>query len=204
MKHKIWTVTKLTVLSISFLIYAFFIFRLCSSNDPDAMQHVIWNECAAAAYQADPDAFEIWEQEPDAYITGDGRFWISNIIYLPQAKQMQLTIKYNNSTLKYLRQDIGDANYILPEEPFDYTLLDDNGIRYQPSAVAAEKKQNYNYRRIVFDDIDLDTLTYLYADMYYAEAIDYTAAPYGSLLAWHTRMKHETRDVQDELPDSMK
>ena len=91
-KNKIWFITKILFLSISFLIYAFFIFRLCSTGSPDSMKHVVWDDTAAAAYRADPEAFEIWKQEPVSYITDDGRFWISDILYLPEAKQLQITV----------------------------------------------------------------------------------------------------------------
>ena len=103
------TVAKITfktvILAISFFIYAFFIFRLCSTQDaPESVSSVVWNDTARAAYAADPDGFQILSQEPSTFITDNGRFWISDVVYLPQAKQLQLTIKYNDSTLKYLKE----------------------------------------------------------------------------------------------------
>lgn len=220
-KNKIWFVTKIMFLSISFLIYAFFIFRLCSTGSPEAMKHVVWDDTVTAAYRADPEAFEIWKQDPVAYITDDGRFWISDILYLPEAKQLQITVKYNNSTLKYLKEALVNAQVkayteengaaeetlpviTLPDEPFDYTLLDDLGNRYPMTSTQSAKKQNYNYRRLVFDNIEMTETSSYYIDAYYVGAVDYTAAPYGSLLAWHNRMSHETVDIRDELPESMK
>ena len=91
------TVAKITfktvILAISFFIYAFFIFRLCSTQDaPESVSSVVWNETTRAAYAADPDGFQILTQEPSTFITDNGRFWISDVVYLPQAKQLQLTI----------------------------------------------------------------------------------------------------------------
>ncbi|MCQ2433385.1 MAG: hypothetical protein MJ175_12350 [Clostridia bacterium] len=210
--QKLWTGVKIVVLSISLAIYMFFFFRLCTMGDPDSMSHVLWNDVNKAAYRADPAAFEILEQEPVSYITDDGRFWISNVIYLPAAKQLQYTIKYNNSTVKYLKADLEAAatkeglsgEITIPDEPFDYSLLDENGNRYSPSEVLADRKQNYNYRRLVFDGIEMTEESIFYADMYYAGAVNYTGAPYGSLLVWHHRMHADQRELADELIDELK
>ncbi len=209
---------KTVILAISFFIYAFFIFRLCSTQDaPKSVSSVVWNETARAAYAADPDGFQILSQEPSTFITDDGRFWISNVVYLPQAKQLQLTIKYNDSTLKYLKEALAkqasgedDAEPLtadditLPDEPFDYTVLDNSGTRYTEHTSIADREQNYNYRRLVFENIEIPEYAAYYIDMYYVGAVDYTAIPYGSLLAWNTALDIEELDVEKYLPDDLK
>lgn len=218
-KNPLWRITKYIVLAISFFIYAFFILRLCTAADPKEVTRVQWNAVAEAAYQSDPEGFSVLEQEPAAFITSDGKFWISNVLYLPSAKQLQVTIKFNNSTLKYLRRELADAknaeavangeieegqtlytedDITLPDEAFDYSLLDDQGTRYHPTTVTVEKKQNYNYRVLVFDGIDMEEAFTVYADIYYVGSVDYEKAPYGSLQAWHAEMPAETRDVSKE------
>ena len=202
---------KAVVLFISLFIYTFFIFRLCSTGEaPKSVSGIVWNETTRAAYEADPSGFQIFTQEPATFITNDGRFWVSDVVYLPQAKQLQLTIKYNDSTLKYLRQALADDmeisvdEVILPDEPFDYSLLSNGGVRYQDYTSTAEKNQNYNYRRIVFENVVIEENTTHYVDMYYIGAIDYTAIPYGSLLVWNTAQEIEEIDIEDVLPKDMK
>ncbi len=218
-KNPLWRATKFIILAISLFIYAFFILRLCTSGDPKTVTSVQWNDIAEAAYQNDPEGFTVLEQEPSAFITADGRFWISNVLYLPSAKQLQVTVKFNNSTLKYLRREIAEAknkaaiengeikegevlytenDIVLPDEAFDYSLLDDHGVRYHPSSVSSDKKQNYNYRILIFDDIDMEEAFTVYVDMYYVGALDYEKAPYGSLQAWHTELPSETREIEKE------
>lgn len=215
----LWRITKYTVFAISLFIYAFFILRLCTSDAPKSVTRVQWNAVAEAAYQSDPASFSVLTQEPAAFITADGKFWIANVLYLPKAKQMQVTIKFNNSTLKYLKQELAEAknkeaiangeieegeilytaaDITLPDEAFDYSLLDDRGVRYHPTSITEEKKQNYNYRVLIFDGIDMEDIYTVYADIYYVGAIDYEKTPYSSLGAWHSEMPTETRDVNKE------
>ena len=210
---------KTVILAISFFIYAFFIFRLCSTQDaPESVSSIVWNDTARAAYLADPDAFQILSQEPSTIITDDGRFWISNVVYLPQANQLQMTIKYNDSTLKYLREALArtanaadsDAaetvsadDIALPDEPFDYSVLDNSGVRYNEHSSIADHEQNYNYRRLVFENISIPEHAAYYIDMYYVGAIDYSAVPYGSLLAWNTSLDVEELKVEELLPEDL-
>ena len=211
---------KTVILAISFFIYAFFIFRLCSTQDaPESVSSIVWNETARAAYTADPDGFQILKQEPSTIITDNGRFWISDVIYLPQAKQLQLTIKYNDSTLKYLKEALvnqmnaqngEDAvpltvdDITLPEEAFDYSVLDNSGNRYHEHSSISAREQNYNYRRLVFENITVPEHAAFYIDMYYVDAVDYSAIPYGSLLAWNTSLKVEQLETKKYLPDDLK
>jgi len=196
---------KTIVLAISLFIYAFFIFRLCSTGSaPDSVSGIVWNDITRAAYAADPDGFEIYTQEPSTFITDDGRFWISDVVYLPDAKQLQFTVKYNDSTLKYLKQALGDDSLVLPDEPFDYSVLDNSGNRYHTHSSFSEKEQNYNYRRLVFEDIVIPENTVFYVDMYYVGSINYEAIPYGSLQVWNTALDIEEIDVNDVLPDDLK
>ena len=212
---------KTVILAISFFIYAFFIFRLCSTGEaPESVSSIVWNDTTRAAYTADPDGFQILTQEPSTFITDNGRFWISDVVYLPQAKQLQLTIKYNDSTLKYLREALanqttsaeGDEtadtltadDIILPDEPFDYSILDNSGNRYSVYSSIADREQNYNYRRLVFENIEIPEYAVFYVDMYYVGAIDYSATPYGSLMTWNTSQDTKTLDTKKYLPDDLK
>ncbi len=214
---------KVVILGISLFIYSFFIFRLCSTQDaPKSVSSIIWNEITRAAYQANPEEFQILSQEPSTFITDNGRFWISDVVYLPQAKQLQLTIKYNDSTLKYLKEalakqqaeaetaetdngkDVILPEIVLPDEPFDYSILDNSGVRYHEYASISDREQNYNYRRLVFENIEIPDHAAFYVDMYYVGAIDYSAIPYGSLMAWNTSLKTEELKVEKHLPEDLK
>ncbi len=207
---KVFKITfKTVILGISLFIYGFFMFRLCTMDDPKEMQKILWNDVNRAAYAADPAGFEAYDQEPDTIITPNGTFWISGVVHLPDANQIQITIKFNDSTRDHLKEwlkkkELADDSFAVPEEPFDYSLIDNNGVRYHPSSVATATKQNYNYRRLVFENIDMNTVTDLYADMYYLGDIDYAAAPYGSLKVWDSDLPVKVHNVKKDLPDDLK
>jgi len=200
---KVKTVLKLLVFLTSLCIYLFFFFRVCSSNDPKVMQQIVWNETTVAAYQQEPDAFQAFEQFPSAYMTVDGSFWITNIVYLPQAKQLQVTVKYNDSTLRKLKEAIG-SDYQIPDEPFVYYLVDDNGTRYDEYSFISDEKSIYNYRRLVFENIDLTDVSIMYIKMESVDGADLDGIPRGSLAVWHELLEAETRNVQKELPKNLK
>ena len=195
-------VIKYTALSISFFIFAYFMFRLCSSGAPKAVTGIVWSPDAREAYLASPETFEALEQPQQIIITNDGRFWIQNVIYIPAAKQLQLTIKYNDSTVKYLKEALGTED--IAEGPFVYTLLDDAGNRYESHTEEAVRKLNYNYRLLAFDNIDLTDIRSMYVDIYYAGAVNYEEAPYSTLMTWNASLPTEKRDIPKELPDDLK
>lgn len=200
---------KTIVLGISLFIYGFFMLRLCTMDAPEDMQKILWNDVNRAAYAADPAGFEAFDQEPDSFINPEGTFWVSDIVHLPDAKQLQVTVKFNNSTRDHLKarlidQKIVDDGYAVPEEPFDYTLIDNNGTRYHPSAVTTATKQNYNFRRFIFENVDMSAITDLYIDMYYLGGIDYAAAPYGSLKVWDVDLPTTPHNVKKDLPSDLK
>lgn len=193
---------KYTILSVSFLIFAFFIFRLAFSGTPKELRRIVWTPQAIEAYRSSPETFEAIEQEQETYITNDGKFWILDVVYLPEAKQLQMVIKYNDSTLKYLKEALGTET--LPEEPFVYSLLDNNGARYETHTQETGRRLNYNYRLLAFENIDLTDISVMYVDIYYTDAVDYEKAPYSSLMTWNRALPTVKRNVRKELPEELK
>ena len=170
-------------------------------GDPNSMTTIVWNESAKNAYREDPEAFSALSQKQEVFLTNDGKFWITGVLYLPQARQLQLTIKYNDSTLKALREQMGAD---LPEEPFSYSLLDSSGTRYTDYEFQTERKQNYSYRRLTFYGVDLTDVATVYVDIYYSEAVDFELPPYASLMTWNRALPTEEFDVKASLPDDLK
>ena len=127
-------------------------------------------------------------------------------MFIPQADQLQFVFRYNNSTLKYTYED-----YFLPaipsrdEEVYDVTVTvmydltpendaDNDGktpeaveyVRFFPADMKACKRDLYNYRKFVFDNIEIhDRVLAVYADFYYVGDINYNETPYGSLLLYY-------------------
>ncbi len=186
------------------------LFRIIDSkHDPREMNTVIANDRLVAAYNEKGEELDMFSQEHTIFTRGEnnyGYFAVTQSLIIRDIDQIQFVLRYNNSTLKYTKED-----YDLPEIPsrgdnvYDVTLTvmydltpdntaDNDGKT--PGAVAYERffssdmvsaqKTLYNYRKFVFDDIKIDdSVIAVYADFYYVGDINYDATPYGSLLIYH-------------------
>ena len=125
--------------------------------------------------------------------------------FIQEADQVQLLFRYNNATLRHLKEDYG-----LPENPdrhgdyFDVTLVvaydltpdvtEDNLksdpesvrlVRYHATSSETAETLIYNYRRLTFDGIDMtvteNPVLAVYMDVYYKEDVDYEKDAYGTL-----------------------
>ena len=132
-------------------------------------------------------------------------FSAKNVTFIQEADQVQLLFRYNNATLRHLKEDYG-----LPENPdrhgdyFDVTLVvaydltpdvtADNLksdpesvrlVRYHATSSETAETLIYNYRRLTFDGIDMtvteNPVLAVYMDVYYKEDVDYEKDAYGTL-----------------------
>lgn len=207
---------KFTFYAVIIGINAILLWRLMSRGDPALMETLMVNTRTASAYAEAGDQLEVLYQE-QYYINEEGLFGQSNLRYLPSISQLQVTARYNNSTIRAMAE-----TYELEEVPgrdedvFDVTLVkvialteeeqaqadkdaltaDVIGedaeevktlrkeVRYFPSDSLADKKNVYNYRRLIFEDVDLSDAAELYLEFYYTGAVNYEAEPYSEILVW--------------------
>ena len=196
-------VVKWSISLLLCLICGILLWRMCSSGDPEAVKYLMGNEALYEAYEEHGNDLVVQYQMQDTITTAEynrGYFSVTQYVFIPEAKQVQLVFRYNNSTIKNLARD-----YKLAEIPdksenlFDVTLLstkdltpdkrDDNTNnealqmeRYFPSASTRTETSLYTYYRFVFDNIEVtpDTL-WVFADIYYEGDLDYEKRPYGTL-----------------------
>lgn len=152
------------------------------------------------------------------YINEDGLFAQSNLRYIPSISQLQITARYNNSTIRAMAETFELAE--VPgrdEEIFDVTLVKVIGltdkeqaqadvdalsadvigedaeaagtprkeVRYFPSDSLADKKNVYNYRRLIFEDVDLsDAIGALPRVLLQWAPSTTNAEPYSEILIW--------------------
>ncbi len=176
-----------------------------SANIPDAISSLTVTEKTQAAYAQHGDGLILQYQDQASVTKGQkdyGYFGAPQVIFIPQAEQVQLVFRYNNSTLKHLAED-----YKLPETPdksghlFDVTLAlttdltpENTADNTDPSTLAVtryrateahtlrEETQLYTYYRYVFDGVRVDELTVaVFADVYYMQDVQYENEAYGRL-----------------------
>lgn len=181
-----------------------------SARIPSAVKGLAANDTLRAAY-AENGSDLVLQYQDQASITraenNAGYFSVVQCVFIPQANQVQVVFRYNNSTLKHLAEDYG-----LPETPsrdltlFDVSLVrttdltpdnpDDNqdpatlsSERFFPSADVTRKQTAlYTFIRYTFDGVTvLPDTDGVFFDVYYNEQIDYSASAYGTLCLYDCR-----------------
>lgn len=169
---------RLLVGAMIFSVVGVLLWRILSSGDPASMTVLQPNEQIFAAYQEEGEQLQILHQQHDTIIRdgpSKGYFSVTQSEFIPAADQLQITFRYNNSTLKYVATDYGKpaplergkdwfdvtvtvAYDLTPENTADNDINNPTSVRferYQPSACVKDTKNLYNYERLTFDGIDI-------------------------------------------------
>ncbi len=208
---------KFTAACVVAAVIALLLWRIFSSGTPSSLKAMIPNERLAAAYEASGNELYIFKQDHKSITTAErnyGYFAITDYYIIPEAEQIQLVFRYNNSTIRSLAVD-----YALAEVPptdaelFELSLVlqtdltpessEDNAgdipeavsyTRIQPVEVKREQKNLYNYYRYVFDIsesglslsslLESGELLAVYADIYYNGDVSYDEPAYGTLFLY--------------------
>ena len=100
------TVLKLLGIFLILLVYGILFFRLCSGSPPKSLTKLIWTESMLSAYAESGKEFVIYSQEPAEHVAEDGYFGVYDIRYIPATEELQLTVRYNNSSKEKLEKEL--------------------------------------------------------------------------------------------------
>ena len=197
-----------------FSVIGVLLWRIFSSGDPSSMKSLTPNDKLAAAYEEKGDDLYLFRQGQNMITSGKenyGYFAVTDCVFIPEANQIQIVVRYNTATLRSLAEDYAlETAPSRDEELFDVSLTvatdltpdvtDDNAgndpasvrfTRVHPTQVSADTKNLYNYRRLVFELdsaelslselLDSGLLLAVYADIYYNQDIRYDEPAYGTL-----------------------
>ena len=207
-------VIKLVFTLVIFSVCGILAWRVCSSGDPKTVDRLIVNESLARAYEKHGDDLLMRYQNQDT-ITQDehnaGYFSVTQYVFIPDAAQVQLVFRYNNSTLEKVAKDkklskvpeksehLFDVTLVIvtdltPEDTADNARGENLGrVRVKASDYVKdhESKRLYTYYRYVFDGVTLpENAVEVYAEVYYVKEInDYEGDPYGRLCLYDTEHK---------------
>lgn len=180
-----------------------------SNIPPSEMKRLAANQALTEAYRTNGDALTLYTQKQPSVTKSErnyGYFGVTRCVFIPEAQQIQLTFRYNNSTLDHVKEDYGLAE--APQrgvEIFDVSVVritdttpgdkSDNvdgsenlqKERFAPSSRVIDTTALYTYVLYTFDGITMndDTIT-AYLDVYYNADIDYSKDAYGTLRLYHT------------------
>ena len=209
-----------------FSVCGVLLWRIFSSGDPDSMNVLSVNKYTYEAYEEHGDELLMQYQYQTTITMGEknaGYFSVTQYVFIPEANQVQLVFRYNNSTITHLAQD-----YKLEKTPakdeylFDVTLVTSKDLtpdnradnytedgttpetlemtRYYPTEVCTVRDTTalYTYYRYVFDGITIEDDTVgVFADVYYVGDLHYEKPAYGTLCLYDD----ESKWIEQKLSD---
>ena len=189
-----------------------------SDNIPKEMRGITPNQALAATYAEKGEGIVLQTQEQATVTKGEknyGYFAVPQFVFIPEASQVQVLFRYNNSTLEATKKD-----FALAEEPprgteiFDVTLLQITDLtpedatdnrdgsetlgeaRIKPTSHTVTTTSLYTYFLYTFDGVTVtdDTLV-IYFDIYFGDTPDYERDPYGTLRLYHKESAWQKVDL---------
>lgn len=105
----------------------FLIWRVSSTGTPDEIATLSSNERLSAVYEEKGEELYMFKQNQDIITRAEynsGYFAIPEYVFIPDANQLQLVFRYNNSTLEAVAKDKKlDAELDRGKEHFDVSLV---------------------------------------------------------------------------------
>lgn len=164
-KSYVGLVLKILVGVVCFAVIGVLAFRLILFNSyPGSMKNIYFNDTLTAFYDEKNGDIGAKTQELRAPYDNpdDGNFFCDNLILIPGADQLQISVRFNVSLIDNLKEKYGveldpDANDI-----FEFRLVK-NPIdeKSEPREIGkltyeyTDSKYMYRYYKLVFDGVDL-------------------------------------------------
>ena len=117
---------KVLFLLLILFVYAILFFRLCSGSPPKSLTRLIWTESMLTAYAQAGEDFIVYSQEPAEHIAQDGYFGVYDIRYIPAAEELQLTVRYNNSSTEKLEEELTEKETEARRAAIETRLREEN------------------------------------------------------------------------------
>lgn len=210
--YRLWILGKVLYWLVGFAIFAmtaFLVWRVFfSGNTPSELDALQPNAALVAAYGEKGDDMILYTQEQSTHTRGEenyGYFAVPEFTYIPEAGQMQVLFRYNNSTLEATEEKYGLTEPLKKgEEVFDVSLVlvtdktpDDvtdntdgsanlEKNRIAPTSRVVSTTALYTYFVYVFDGVDIKEDTFAaFFDVYYQGDVNYESEAFGTLRLYH-------------------
>lgn len=213
-----WTVITKKALSYAFGVFAvaligFLVLRMILSQPPKAMKQAVWDDTLFGAYQtakAENRDFELNQISTPNSFSESSMFSVYTILYSPEAKQLQLTVRYNNRALNYLTQDYPEAKALVESgsEIYVFNLSytkNDSQHTLDTYKYVKDEKAGYTYYRLIFNGVELDGVAAMTVNACYVgrptvseEAMSVYSAGYSVIPFDFKAPKGVTRDIKQK------
>ncbi|MBE6534931.1 MAG: hypothetical protein E7678_08235 [Ruminococcaceae bacterium] len=170
---RFWKIFGFLCGCIVLVVCVFMLWRVFSTKTPKELDRLTPNEKLLSVYSEQGESMYMFKQNQDIITRAEynsGYFAIPDYTFIPDANQLQLVFRYNNSTLKSVSADKGlsevldrDGDYfdvsivlyidLTPDNPDDneFTASETiKKIRCKGHVVGKDKTTLYNFYRYVF------------------------------------------------------
>ena len=181
---KFFKILKIAFVSAMVVFVTFLAIRMFMTSDRSALNSIYPTEGAVSAYAAlGKDAFKTHSLLSD--MSEDGYYTAYGLTYCESEKELQITVRYNESL---------SENYLIGSDPENYyfELRDSKGNTIARSE-AVEEKERYFYRhlRLAFSDVDLDDYEEVYLFLI-SEECSYPAEHTEGILIHHPSIEFKS------------
>lgn len=139
----VWHVIKIIATVFVFAVCILFIARSCSYKNTSVLDDIVSNDALVQCGGADA---EYLTHKPSESLAPQGYFFAYAMVYVPDAHQLQITVRYNVSAY----------DYTLVEKGHEYAFaLKCGDGEIAGEAAASYESGRYVYRRLVFNGVDI-------------------------------------------------
>lgn len=177
------------------LVFGAVIFRIyIAEHYPKDAAKMVFTDALTAHYRQDEEGFSAYTQDIRFPYDDnkDGNFFAGALIVVPDASHLQVTVRYNESTLDKMA-----VRYALPTVPdaadglFRYTLTvsyntseaGDVYQTYEPSYQQESDAYMYHYEKLAFDGVVFDGAAWMRVDIYFMDQSE----PLGHICVFEAR-----------------
>lgn len=156
--NKTGRIAKIIVISILYILIGLFIFRCCFASNQSTLNDVLPTDALTAA-SSDGVIPEMLTHDIVTEISQDGKIACYAFVYIPEIREIQLTVRYNDS--------IYEKESLAADTVFTFGLTDsDTKAEVTGEILATKKVWMYTYHRLVFRDVSISDTNDLLLQMY--------------------------------------
>lgn len=191
-------IVKGTLVGLIFAVIAVIILRIwAQSYCPPQMKRLVLTERLADYYRDGGEVMAYTQKIRVAYDDPkEGNFFASELIVVPDAEAMQVTVRYNDSTLERLAGRYGEAMPAAGADTFIYLLFcctgegegeEIAGTTYTEFGIECRDFLMYHYARLTFDGVSQEGVYWMRLDIYR----EGTEVPEGSIVIYENHERYQ-------------
>lgn len=142
-----------------FAVIAFLVWRIWFLNHDSTLDTLIPTDAVRAEYARGDEARFLTNPVHDRMSSGkdgaDGYFSGYGFVYLPDKKEVQITVRMNDSTLEKLGLDEVPYFFLKIYDNFSYDDENPNVQLRECARSEDDHKLMYSYRRLVFENVEI-------------------------------------------------